>query len=272
MLFALPLGWAAFLAFSQTPMNYQVAVRVGNKRLLSTGDSGDDDPALLVFRVFALGTRSEHLFEVVSRHWRHIGSVRIIAGTDLARSTVAPHQFLAFVVGRLNQLFVGSEAAIDRSLANVDNRRDADGRFRINQFFCHADTWQGVLRTLVRTSDVVMMDLRSFSRQNDGCVFEIEELLDAMPVQRLVFVVDGTTDKRFLEQTLEETCRRLRRGSPNAGVSASAVQTLELDSLRRRNLQGVLRHLCAAVAFFVTPRSTNTNPHDIRTIDVARSR
>ena len=40
---------------------------------------------------------------------------------------------------------------------------------------------------------------------------------------------------------------RLRRGSPTAGVSASAVQTLELESLGHRDLQGVLRHICAAV-------------------------
>jgi hypothetical protein len=43
-----------------------------------------------VLRVFALGKRSEALFEALSRPWRYIGSVSLIAGEDLALSTVAP--------------------------------------------------------------------------------------------------------------------------------------------------------------------------------------
>ncbi len=233
-------GLAAFLIF-------KIAISVGNKRLRSKNDSPHHDPALLVLRVFSLGKRSESLFDAVTKHWRYVGDVRLIAGTDLALSTVAPHQFLAFVSGKLNQLFIRSQAALVRSLAELDTRRDADGRFRINDFFCHANTWQSVLSSLVKSTDVVLMDLRSLAENNAGCVFEIKELLNAVPLERLVFVVDDTTDKNFLKQTLAESWRQLRSDSPNMRLSSSALQPFELRSLGHSELRDLLQQLCAAV-------------------------
>jgi hypothetical protein len=237
-------AWAlsALLAF----VIFRIAVSIGNKRLRSKSKSRDDGPALLVLRVFSLGKRSEMLFEAVTRRWRYVGNVRLIAGTDLALSTVAPHQFLAFVSGKLDQLFVEGDAAIDGRLAAVDNRRDADGRFRINDFFCHADTWQGVLRKLINSTDVVLMDLRSLTANNAGCVYEIKELLNVMPLDQVVFVVDSMTDRTFLEQTWQEACRELRRESPNVGLTASALRPFELNSRGYSELQGLLRRICAA--------------------------
>jgi hypothetical protein len=240
-------GWAvtALVAF----FIFKIAVSIGNKGLRSKSANRDHDPALLVLRVFALGKRSEILFDAVTKHWRYVGNVSLIAGTDLALSTVAPHQFLAFVSGKLNQLFIRSEAAIDRSLADLDRRRDADGRFRINDFFCHADTWQGVLTRLIKSTDVVLMDLRSLAKNNAGCVFEIKELLNLMPLERLVFVVDDTTDKNFLQQTLQEACRELRSDSPNIELTSSELQPFELNSLGYSEFQGLLRQICTAVGF-----------------------
>ena len=238
-------GWAlaALVAF----FIFKMAVNVGNKRLRSKNDRTHHAPALLVLRVFSLGKRGECLFDAITKHWRYVGNVRLIAGTDLALSTIAPHQFLAFVSGKLNQLFIRNEAAIDRSLAELDTRRDADGRFRINDFFCHVDTWQSVLARLVKSTDVALMDLRSLTQNNAGCVFEIKELLNVVPLGRLVFVVDDTTDKNFLKQTLTESWRELRSDSPNMGLSSSALQPYELSSLEHSKFQDLLRQLCAAV-------------------------
>lgn len=228
---------------------YKVAVRIGNKRRRQHSGSLDYDPALLVLRVFALGKRSEILFDALTQCWRHVGSVKLIAGTDLALSTVAPHQFLAFVSGKISQLFVRSDTAIDRSLAALDSGRDVDGRFRIHDFFCHADTWQGVLKELIKNTDAVLMDLRDLRATNAGCVFEIRELLNTVPLERLVFVVDETTDKNFLKQTLQETCRELRSDSPNVGLSGSALQPFELNSVGHHEVQNLIRRICVAVEF-----------------------
>ena len=100
---------------------------------------------LTFLRVFSLGRRSEALLDSVARYWRHIGSVQMIAGPDLARSTVQPHQFLDFLSGKLTRHFVRDRASLERRMAERDHAPDPDGRFRINNFFCHADSWQAVL-------------------------------------------------------------------------------------------------------------------------------
>ena len=176
-------------------------------------------------------------------------------GADLAISTVAPHRFLAFLTGKLSRLFVGNEAAIFSNLRQLDSFPDADGRFRVNDFFCYADTWQSVLSALVARADAVLMDLRNFSQNNNGCVFEINELLNVVPLPRLVFVTDATTNKDFLNETLERSCRNLRAESLNQGIVASEILALELTSLRAGEVRNLVRRLCdaASVAEARTP-------------------
>jgi hypothetical protein len=93
------------------------------------------------------------------------------------------------------------------------------------------------------------MDLRSLAKNNAGCVFEIKKLLNLMPLERLVFVDDDTTDKNFLKQTRQEACRELRSDSPNIGLPSSALQPVELNSLGYSEFQGLLRQICTAVGF-----------------------
>jgi hypothetical protein len=239
-------GWAlsVLLAF----VVFKLAVHLVENRLASKRDGRELEPALLVLRVFALGNRSEILFEAVTKHWRHVGNVNLIAGTDLALSTVAPHQFLAFVSGSLDRLFIRNEAAVERSLAGRDRRRDADGRFRINDFFCHADTWRALLSGLIKSTDVVLMDLRSLAPGNAGCIFEIKALLNAMPLEQVVFVVDDTTDRALLDQTWQDALRELRSDSPNKGSRSPSLQSFELGALGYRELHALLRRLCDAAA------------------------
>ena len=239
-------GWV--LAVPVALAVFRMTVRTGNRSAASRAGVAEAGPALLVLRVFSLGQRSERLFELVSKYWRHIGNVQLIVGIDLATSTIAPHQFLAFVAGKLQGLFIDSSAAIERSAGQLDTRRDQDGRFRINDFYCHADTWQRVLVRLVSGSDAVLMDLRSFSPGNDGCVFEIKALLNAVPLERLLFVIDATTDKVFLNRTLAQACRELSSASPNVGLQSEAVQPFELESLRQNAIEELLRLLCTAAA------------------------
>ena len=233
----LPL--AAFVVF-------KLAFRAASRLTPASRGPSDHDPALLVLRVFSLGQRSEALFAATTRCWRHVGAVSLIAGTDLAASTVAPHRFLAFVSRRLASLFVTDEAAAHDAVAAIDRHRDGDGRYRVNELFCHADTWQAVLRRLIVRTDVVLMDLRSFSPANAGCVFEIEALLDAVPAERLVFVVDRTTDRHFLALKWQEACNRLPANSPNQRRTPPAPLTYELAALTDEAIRGLLQRLCAA--------------------------
>ncbi|MGH7302244.1 MAG: hypothetical protein ACRELZ_03060 [Candidatus Rokuibacteriota bacterium] len=139
---------------------------------------------LTFLRVFSLGRRSDRLLDTLARHWRYIGAVQMITGPDVAQSTVQPHQFLDFLSGRLARHFVRDRVSLQQSLAERHRVPDPNGRFRINSFFCHADSWQPLLPQLVEEGDAVLMDLRGFAENNAGCIHELRYLVQNVPVDR----------------------------------------------------------------------------------------
>jgi len=84
-----------------------------------------------------------------------------------------------------------------------------------------------VLKRLARDSDAVLMDLRGFLPDNQGCVFEINELLNVMPLDRVVFVVDATTDLAFLRETFAAGWAALAADSPNRDLAEPRVLLFE---------------------------------------------
>ena len=189
--------------------------------------SAKTDPKLLLLRVFSLGKRSALLFDAFAKRWRHAGRIRLIAGPDLATSTVEPHEFLDFLSGKLGRRFISGPDTLAQRLAETEQRRDIDGRYRVDDFFCHDDSWQMVLKRLSRESDAVLMDLRGFLPENQGCVFEINELLNVVPLDRVVFVVDATTNLAFLRETFAQGWAVLAADSPNRRLAEQRVLLFE---------------------------------------------
>jgi hypothetical protein len=205
--------------------------------------ASDATRGLTFLRVFSLGRRSDVLLDSVAKYWRHIGSVQVITGPDVALSTVQPHQFLDFLSGKLSRHFVRDQASLEHSLAARDRVRDPDGRFRINNFFCHADSWQPALPRLVEEGDAVLMDLRNFSSTNAGCIHELRHLAQNVPIDQCLLIVDHTTDEPFLERTLKEAWQQLSPESPNHRRSPdeATVHRFEPGPVALRRL---VRRLC----------------------------
>ena len=233
--FAIAIG--AFVA-------YKLAATAGFRLLRTRAERDEQASRLLLLRVFSLGTRSERLFAGFTKLWRYMGIVRMIAGPDLATSTVEPHEFLDFLAGRLQRRFITGLDTLEQRISETEQRRDTDGRFRVAEFFCHDDTWQMVLRRLEKDSDVVLMDLRGFSQSNRGCVFEINELLDAVLLRHIVFVVDRTTDERFLAQVFATAWATVTEASPNWNDPAPRIRLYRFDGRGGQNIPA----LVAAVA------------------------
>ena len=200
---------------------------------------------LVFLRVFSLGRRSDRLFDALARHWRHIGSLQLITGPDVAQSTVQPHQLLDFLSGRLADHFVVDGHALEPLMAQRDTKPDRDGWFRVNNFFCHADTWRDVLARLVLDGDTVLMDLRSFSADNAGCVHALQHLVNFVPLGRCVLLIDASTDQAFVRHTLREAWCSLHAESPNRAADPDAVTLHRFDS-GQAALRLLLRQLCEA--------------------------
>jgi hypothetical protein len=202
--------------------------------------------ALLLLRVFSLGKRSERLFESISTHWRYVGDIRFIAGPDLATTTVEPHEFLEFIGGKLARRFIDNAQLFELRLSEMDLKPDPDGRFRVNDFFCRDDTWRMVLSRLITECDAVLMDIRGFSAQNSGCIFEINELINIVPLGRVVFVIDHTTDETFLRQVIQQSWTQMSPTSPNRLSTSESLRLFRLTGLGSTRLQRLLQTLSLA--------------------------
>jgi len=222
-------GWAwIFTGFAAFAV-YKLAVGVGFRvlRRQSMGDTGR--PSLLLLRVFALGRRSERLFNMMSKLWLRAGSINLIAGPDLVTAMVEPHEFLDFLGHKLSRRFVQDEVDLHSRLSRMDGKPDPDGRHRVNEFFCHADTWQMSMTQLAVQSTAVLMDLRSFSPANQGCLYELQELMGNVSLARVLFVIDDTTERIFLEQTLHRLWASVDDNSPNLRLSSPEVRLFRVS-------------------------------------------
>lgn len=193
----------------------------------SDGEGQPGAPTLLLLRVFALGARSERLFDALGKRWLRIGSIDMIAGPDLATTAVEPHEFLDFVGGRLSRQFVRDDADLARRFAARALGPDPDGRHRVNEFFCHDDTWRPTMLRLAQAADVVLMDLRGFTPQNQGCRYELQQLLDFVPLERVVVLIDANAPRDFIDGTLGTLWQASRADSPNRTAMPARVRLLE---------------------------------------------
>ncbi len=155
----------------------------------------DRPPTLLVLRVFQHDERIQALFDHVIERWRLTGNTVLIAGTDLVERTLDADDIFTFIDGRLDSRFIQRLSDIAPRLAEFDLTPDAEGRYRVNECYCHDVTWQQALAALVERSDVALMDLRSFKAHNEGCRYELGELARAARIARVVVLTDGDTDR-----------------------------------------------------------------------------
>jgi len=227
------LGLLSFVA-------YRIVVTAGLALWKAGGSAGAR--RLLMLRVFGFRRRTERLFDAVGERWRLTGSVQMIGGTDLAGRTLDPGDVVGFVGGHLREQFVSGSEQLQQRLRGLDEARDPDGRFRVNEFLCHDDTWQGTLEALLLRSEAVLMDLRGFTHVNSGCLYELGRLAEHGKLERTLFVVDGTTDVELLRATL------LRAAADGGAPGAPAVHTAHTTGESGGELRRILGSLSALSA------------------------
>jgi hypothetical protein len=200
-------------------------------------------------RVFRGDRRAERLFDDFARRWRYVGSIEMIGGEDLALRNVGPVDFVRFLSGALRRQFIRSPGDLAARLEELDDERpDPDGRWRAEHFFCYADSWRPVMRTLATRCDVVLMDLRGFGPANQGCIFELHELVAAVPLDRIALLVDATSDLGLLREVLEAAWAGVRIGSPNAHRAEPSIALLRVEEDDAAAARAIVRALAQAAS------------------------
>jgi hypothetical protein len=231
-------GWSAAWVLASFPGYKLVFAWYSSRR-----GSSHAPRVLLLLRVFGFDRRTQRLLDGVGQRWRYIGPIHLIGGPDLAETSIEPHEFLEFLNRRLTRAFITGPDHLKRRLAASPTRPDPDGLFRVDDIFCHDDTWRLTVSYLARRADALLMDLRSFTSANQGCIFEIEHLVTEVPLDRVVLLVDTVTDLPLLEQTLRRAWSVLPHDSPNAGAGQHTVRILQASS-SGRTLDVLLGLLC----------------------------
>jgi hypothetical protein len=185
------LGWGALVCFA--PLLWIPVGAALMRRSPGQPTNAGRPPTLLVLRVFQQDRNVQDLFDRVIERWRLSGNTVLIAGTDLLERTVDAEDIFTFIDGRLGERFIQSASDVPRRLADFDWQADMEGRFRVNECYCHDTTWQQALVELVHVSDVVLMDLRNFMEQNKGCLHELQVLATSPGLRRVVVLINAQT-------------------------------------------------------------------------------
>ena len=90
------------------------------------------------------------------------------------------------------------------------------------------------------------MDLRGFAPDNKGCAFEIDELLSVAPLERIVFVIDKTTDQNFLRETFAAGWAKSAAASPNRASAAPQARFFHLAG-KDGGVTNLVRHVAASL-------------------------
>ena len=217
-------------------------------RILRTSSArrGSKPVRLLLLRVFRARRRLEGLMRGVEVFWRYGGPIYLIAGPDLASRFADPPNLMAFLRQELHRRVLSSAAHVEERLATVDDRPDQDGRYRVNEFFCSGSSWQYCVSRLVTRVDVILADFRGFETQNRGAAFELRTLMDRVPFDKLVCLVDGSTDVAALSDMVAMHWPSAAPDSPNRSVPCPTLTLVRMASSRAVASRALLGRLATA--------------------------
>lgn len=182
-------GWGALLYF--LPL---LCIPLGAQWMARRQRPAGRPPTLLVLRVFRQDANVQDIFDRVIERWRLTGNTVLIAGTDLAERTIDADDIFTFLDGRLAERFIRHPQDLALRIGAFEWRPDAEGRYRVNECYCHDTTWQQALAELLSVSDVVLMDLRNFVAANRGCVYELQTLSAIPGLRRVAVLVNDRTE------------------------------------------------------------------------------
>jgi hypothetical protein len=181
--------------------------------------------------------------------WREFGRVHFLRSA----ASVTPAEFRhAKSTGNLSGMFLISREQFLAELAksppapgggrrqvfkNIAPRpirvRDRYGGYLPTGYLCHGAIWKLAVDEFLRYADLVVLDLSGFTARNLGTRYELQRVIDRFPVERVIFLADGYSDRGFLRSQIEAAWRTMAAGSPNSGSRPRTAYLAVTDHYRR---------------------------------------
>jgi len=182
--------------------------------------------------------------------WREFGYVYLLRSA----ASVTPAEFRQFKRSRGNftGLLIGSTEQFAAELArplpgpirrrrhrftNVGPQtirvRDRYGSYPPRTFLCHGSIWQSSVDMLLTRADFVVVDLSGMMPANAGVRYELQRVIDRVPIERIVFLADERSDRDYLHTEIQGAWSNMASGSPNSGTQPRVARLAVTDSFRQ---------------------------------------
>jgi len=148
--------------------------------------------------------------------------------------------FIAFSLRRIDQHFVKSRSDLQEQLQRLEARpRRFDLAFKELSTLCYANTWKMAVSEFVNISDVILMDLRGYSEARKGIEYEVDYILDTVPLDRIAFLVESP-GLPLVRKLILSRWEYLRTTSPNLATQAPKVFVYVSSKQNPKDVQGIL--------------------------------
>jgi hypothetical protein len=181
--------------------------------------------------------------------WREFGYVYLLRSA----SSVTPAEFRQYKRSRsFAGLLIQSEeqfaAELNRpvgrpsrtrwhTLKNVGPQtvwvRDWHGSYPPRTFLCHNNTWKAGVNMLLDRADLVVLDLSGLMPGNEGTRYELQRIVDRIPIERVIFLTDGRSNRNYLRAEIDHAWGRMAFHSPNSGTQTRVARLAVTDSYRQ---------------------------------------
>ncbi len=203
----------ATICFLAGIVSYEISYRLFNR---FTNSKNANSNRMVFLRVFGDQRRGQFLFSHLAPRWKGFGSITCIAAPDVSVHQLEADIGFDILLGRLRYRF------LNRDEAGVIGRHiHSNAIGAVWEDHCFDDTWMSAVESMFTQHAIVMMDLRGFTPQRKGCIYELGVLRDKIHMDSVVFLVDDSTDLEFLKTTFVQLWKSVAKDSPNQSKAIS---------------------------------------------------
>ena len=127
-------------------------------------------------------------------------------------------RLLADLEGRPSETLPGGRREFTGLAAETITVDDRYGSYPVYAPLCHESFWKVAIDILLERADVVILDLSGFHWDNLGTGYELQRVVDRVPIERTILLADPShADRPFLEAQIRRAWSQMAADSPNAG-------------------------------------------------------
>ncbi len=111
--------------------------------------------------------------------------------------------------------------------------------FKQLPLMCYANTWFIAVTEFIVQSKIILMDLRGLSVEKIGCEAEISYLLDAVALEKIVFLANES-DIALVQKVINKNWEMLRDNSPNLNLERPEIKIFVASQESLEDVQGLM--------------------------------